>query len=314
MAQRISRRAVVGTAVTAVVAGRPFSAKADPAVATVVSTDQVSIVADPSTPANILATAPLGSSVILPDGLEASDIPDGPVFGQYLRVEYNGTTGFAQDYFLAVDPTHVPYLLQGEEGCQRIALIFNVGVGQPPAEGILDTLRDLEVPATMFVMGWWVEDNPPIFRRMVDEGYVIGSHGYDSIELPTRSDAEVAQDVRDALAAIERVSGQPMTRIFTPYASAIDERTRAIVAQEGQLPVGWEVYTADYQAEATGESVYNRVMEGAHDGAIVELHLDAINSAGSTALALPLFVRDLRAEGYRFVTVPEMMQGCPSAA
>ena len=312
MTPRVSRRTVIGAAVAATATGgRARRAAADPASATVVSTDRLAIVAEPSPDAPTVAEAPLGASIFLPEGSDGG-ATTGPVSGRFSRVEYEGTAGYAQDYFLATDLAQVPYLLQGEEGCQRMALIFNVGVGQPPAEEILDTLRDLEVPATMFVMGWWVEDEPPVFRRMVDEGYVIGSHGYDSIEFPTRSDAEVAADVRAATEAIERVSGQPMARLFTPYASAIDARTRAIVAREGQLPVAWTIYTADYQAEATQQSVYDRVMEGAHDGSLVELHLDAINSAGSTAPALPLIVRDLRAQGFELVTVPELMKPCPA--
>ena len=142
-------------------------------------------------------------------------------------------------------------------------------------------------------------------------GYPIGNHGYDSLELTSCSDEEMADDIRRATAAIEEAIGRPIDRYFTPFASAIDERTRAIVAAEGYLPVAWEVYTADFSPEATEQSVYDRVMEGAHDGAIVELHLDAANSAASTGRALPRVIADLRAQGYRFVTIPEMAHPRP---
>jgi peptidoglycan/xylan/chitin deacetylase (PgdA/CDA1 family) len=46
------------------------------------------------------------------------------------------------------------------------------------------------------------------------------------------------------------------------------------------------------------------------DGAIVELHLDASTSVVSTAVALPWIIGDLRARGYRFVTIPQMTRPC----
>ena len=52
-------------------------------------------------------------------------------------------------------------------------------------------------------------------------------------------------------------------------------------------------------------------MSSVHDGAIVELHLDGPASAESTGLALPRVIRDLRAQGYRFVSIPEMAAPCP---
>ncbi|MDP9365917.1 MAG: polysaccharide deacetylase family protein, partial [Chloroflexota bacterium] len=98
---------------------------------------------------------------------------------------------------------------------------------------------------------------------------------------------------------------------FTPYAAAIDDRVRAVVAAEGYLPVGWTVRSEDWNPEITADAVYQNVVGNVHDGAIVELHLDASTSVFSTAVALPWIVRDLRAAGYTFVTVPEMSAPCP---
>lgn len=313
--------------------GNPASAQmgtGDPAVAvesdpagaasslpgTVVGTPQLEIRSCPEPSCDVVATAPLGASVTLeqeasgvePSDAEASDLA---ATGKFVSVGYQGRAGYAPDLFVTTEPAHVPYLLQGEEGCKRVALIFNVGVGEEPATGILDTLEMERVPATMFVMGWWAAQHPPILQRMVDEGYPIGSHGYDSVELTTRPDDEVADDIERATTAIEHAIGKPVTRYFTPYAAAIDERVRAVVGAAGYLPVAWTVPSADYGADATEESVYERVMSEMHDGGIVELHLDAPASAESTGRALPRLIDDLRAQGYRFVTVPEMARPCP---
>lgn len=294
---------------------------AAPLTATVVGTERLEIRSCPELSCEVIATASLGASVTLgdngatprPEDVDAAAATaDFPATGQFMAVSFEGKTGYVPDLYLAVEPAHVPYLLQGEEGCKRVALIFNVGVGEEPASGILDVLKSEQVPATMFVMGWWADERPPILQRMVDEGYPIGSHGYAPIELTEQSDDAVAHDIEQAAEAIERATGKPPARFFTPYAAAINERVRAVVAAAGYLPVSWTVPAADYGADATEEAVYERVMGNIHDGAIVELHLDGPASAESTGLALPRIISDLRIEGYQFVTIPEMAQPCPT--
>ena len=276
-------------------------AAAAPPTATVVGTDELAILSCPQPGCNVVDRAPLGAAVQIV-GAESE---------LFNEVFYDGKFGFARGLYLATDPSHVPYLVEGEPGCRRVALIFNVGVGFEPATGILDTLESERVPATMFVMGWWAAAHPPILQRMVAEGYIIGSHGNWPQELTELSDDEVAADLANAAEAIEHATGKPPAPYFTPYAAASDDRVRAIVAASGSLPVAWNVPAADYGEDATEDSVYDRVMSEIYDGAIVELHLDGPASAESTGRALPRLIRDLRADGYRFVTIPDMAHPCP---
>ena len=286
---------------------------AAPPSATVVGTAELEIRSCPRTSCAVVAAAPLGASVAFTDQVARDDTSDDPATGQFLPVRYEGKAGYAQDLFLAINPAHAPYLLRGQEGCKRVALIFNIGVGFDPATGILDTLEAKQVPATMFVMGWWADKHPAILKRMVDEGYPIGSHGYDAVELTTRPDEEVASDIQEATSAIEHAAGKPPAPYFTPYAAAIDERVRADVAAAGYLPVAWTVAAEDYGPDATEDAVYDNIMDNIDDGAIVELHLDGPASAESTGRALPRVIDELRDQGYRFVTIPELAQPCPES-
>ncbi|MGI8643726.1 MAG: polysaccharide deacetylase family protein [Thermomicrobiales bacterium] len=280
----------------------PF-ANAAPSTAGVVSTPELGIRECPRPDCETLTTIPLGEKVTV-----TADENDG-----YLPVKHGDDTGWARALYLATDPEHVPFLDKGETGCKRIALIFNIGVGWEPDTGILDTLLQENVPATMFAMGWWADQHPSILNQMAKDGYEIGSHGYDGIELTGRPDAEVTHDIRDATTAIGHATDSTPAPYFTAFAAAMDERVRALVAGEGYLPVEATVLTADWKADATEAMVYDRIMDGAEDGAIVELHLDAPASATSTGRALPRVITDLRADGYRFVSIPEMAEPCVQA-
>lgn len=277
----------------------------DPPNAHVVSTPELAVRACPAQACAVIALAPLGADIAV----------TGAEIDGFVPVTYAGTAGYVQPFFVANDPADPPFFAAGAPGCQRVAFLFNIGVGFPPDASILDTLQAEDVPAAMFVMGWWVDQQPrpAILSRMVDEGYLIGSHGYDAIELTSRSDDEVYDDITHATAAIEEATGRPPAPYFTPYAAAIDDRVRSLVAAQGLLPIAWEVPAADYGPDVTANEVYARVIDTMYDGAIVEFHLDAAASAASTGEALPMIISDLRQQGYRFVSIPDLMQPCTSS-
>ncbi|MBA2519459.1 MAG: polysaccharide deacetylase family protein [Chloroflexia bacterium] len=273
---------------------------AHPAPAVVTGTDQVEIRSCPEPDCEVRGAALLGDAVEI----------TGEAAAGYVPVRFGTVSGFIPAVFVATDAENPPALIAGSAECDQVALIFNIGIGEDPATGILDTLAAKDVPATMFVMGWWAEREPPVLARLVEEGYLIGSHGYAPNELPTLSDAEVLNDLSAAEAAIAEATGRPAAPYFTPYAAAIDSRVRHLVAEQGSLVVGWEVPAADYGADATEASVYARVMDNIDRGAIVEMHLDGPASAESTGRALPRIIDDLRARGYQFVTMPELLEPC----
>lgn len=198
----------------------------------------------------------------------------------------------------------------GAAGCAQVALMFNVGAGFEPSYGILDTLSTYGVSASMFVMGWLAEQNPALVQQMSAGGHPVGSHGYLPPELTARSDDDVVADLLAASGALSWSLGYEPGPWFTPYASASDSRVRSIASSLGLVTVGWSVGSDDWSPDATADSIYNRVVGGAFDGAIVELHLDAQQSINGTAVALPWIIDDLSAQGYRFVTVPQIAAGC----
>ena len=281
--------------------GAPAPALAETgSVATVAGAPAVNIRRCPKPACAVVARARVGDTV------ETT----GAAVDGFVPVRYDGTRGYAFGLYLAGPDDPVTRFDRGPEGCNRIALIFNVGVGYATDTSILDTLERFDVPATVFVMGWWAEENPKLMARMVEQGLVIGNHGEALVEPLLRSDWEIVQDIQVADAKIRGVVGDALGPWFTPYAAGMDDRVRALVAGAGYLPVGWEVPAADFGADATATSVWDRVVPNAYDGAIVEMHLDGPASAASTGTALPWVIDALSERGYEFVTIPELTMPC----
>lgn len=253
----------------------------------------------PELSCEMTASAPLGSELTLL----------GDTVNDFSLVRWNHHQGWAYDLFL-FGSGEDRFLQYGAHGCNRVAIIFNAGIGEAPSAEILTTLIETGTPATLFAMGWWAEAYPDYLRAMSNAGVVIGSHGDTQTFLTGASDAAIQAEVRNSADRIAAVIGQPPERYFTPYASDSDERVRRIIANEGFLPVGWSVSAGDYHRDDTEQGVYDRVMASVADGSIVELHLDGPATDQSTALALPRIIADLEAQGYDLVTIPEIILPC----
>jgi peptidoglycan/xylan/chitin deacetylase (PgdA/CDA1 family) len=237
----------------------------------------------------------------------------GPAEDGFLPVEWKGETGWAWHLYVATDSTGTPFLEAGTPGCNRVAFIFDVGIGEKLQIQALLWLREHNIPATIFPMGWWATDFPDDLRTIAMLGFPIGTHGDVRLNLTGFSDEDIATDLNDSATHIRQVIGTDPVPYFTPYAADADDRVYSVVAQQGYLPVAWDVPADDWDKGITAEYVYDRVVPNVEDGSIVEFHLDGPSSAQSTAVAIPRIVTDLQARGFTFVSIPDMAQPCGAA-
>lgn len=272
----------------------------EPHVSAIVGAQHVNLRGCPRLDCDVQSELALGEQVTI-----TGDTVDG-----FVPVDSDYGDGWVWHLYVTTPAGETPELREGQPGCNRVAIIFNIGIGGEVRLPVLEYLKTEQVPATLFPMGWWAEEHPDALKRMADLGFAIASHGDIQGELTLRDDDEVSTDVRASFATIGRVIGAEPEPYFTPYAAAIDERVRRLVAEQGYLPVGWEVPAADYGDGITSTDVYERVVPNIYDGAIVEFHLDGPATAQSTEVALPTIIEELQAQGYQFVTVSEMARPC----
>lgn len=269
-------------------------------VGIVVSTTAINIRECPRSDCASLDSVPLGGT------LEVL----GPPQDGFLPVKSGKSQGWAYSLFIASSYTGTPVLAQGAPGCKRVALVFNVGIGDPIAWSIVDTLNASQIKATMLIEGWWAEYYPAWVQEFGSFGYTIGTHGKDDLTLDNRTTEDVMDAILTATDQINTALGRASDTIFSPANADTDPRVLSMIAFAGYLPVIWGVSAGDASADATPEQVTSNVLDNIYDGAIVELHLDAPNSAGSTAVALPNIISTLQDDGYTFVSIPEMAQPC----
>jgi peptidoglycan-N-acetylglucosamine deacetylase len=195
----------------------------------------------------------------------------------------------------------------------RVALTFDVEHTDRPStaggtDRLLDVLEAADVTATLFVQGRWAEANPLTAGRIGSSGHLIGSHSHYHVRMPLLTDAGIAEDLRDAEAAIREATGAETRPWFRcPFgAGADDARVLAGIQAAGYRDVGWDVDGEDWRVGREAASLETDIVTGAiahGDGAIVLLH----GWPDPTSVALPGIVARLRDAGASFVRVDELL-------
>jgi peptidoglycan/xylan/chitin deacetylase (PgdA/CDA1 family) len=190
-----------------------------------------------------------------------------------------------------------------------VALTVDLGGDDAGLTPILATLAREGVRATFFVTGSWVRSHPDGLRRIVDGGHEVGNHTDTHPDLTQLSGTRVRAEIQSAEDEVVRVSGHDPRPLFRFPFGARDERTIDIVRTQGYCAYRWTVDTLGWQGTGAGRTaatVHDRVLASLRPGEIVLMHGGANPDDGSTldADALPSIIRDVRARGYGFTTLP----------
>jgi peptidoglycan/xylan/chitin deacetylase (PgdA/CDA1 family) len=201
-----------------------------------------------------------------------------------------------------------PLVSSGGRRGRLIALTFDDGPG-PYTWPIVRELRRLHVPATFFEVGRMMSEYPGAVR-LVRQWFPVGDHTLSHAPLGLLGWRRQRDEI-DAQAARLEDFGASRPRLFRPPYASFDAATLRLLRSERMLMVLWSVDSRDYTLPGARQIVRN-VVGAARPGAIVLMH-DAGGPRAQTAAALPAIVRRLRARGYRFATVPQLLALAPPA-
>jgi peptidoglycan/xylan/chitin deacetylase (PgdA/CDA1 family) len=190
----------------------------------------------------------------------------------------------------------------GPRDGRAVALTFDDGPAALTA-ALLDVLARGGGRATFNVLGERVAGREGLLRRTLAEGHELGSHAYRHERLAGRPYEAWRQLRRTNRALLEATGVRPRT-FRPPYGSA-SPGVVAVAALAGLVTVGWDVNPRDYR-EPTAEQIEERVMTLVRPGSIVLLHDDR-RALDATVTATERLVARLGAEGYRLVTVSELL-------
>jgi peptidoglycan/xylan/chitin deacetylase (PgdA/CDA1 family) len=197
----------------------------------------------------------------------------------------------------------MPYATNGARTQRVVALTFDDGPW-PDTPEFLSILERNQVHATFFQIGRQVSTlGRVVDRRMLADGDFIGDHTWDHADV-AGAGAHAAWEIRSTRAAIAAVSG------FTPclFRAPGGAVSSALIAEAHAMSfttIGWDVDPQDWRRPGTPAILAN-VLGNVRNGSIVLQH-DGGGDRSQTLAALPTEIRVLRARGYRFVTIPQLL-------
>ena len=191
---------------------------------------------------------------------------------------------------------------EGPSRGREVAFGFDDGPA-PDTPAFVTMLEQSHVQATFFMIGRQVgTEYRSMLLRELRDGDVLGDHTFSHPDL-TRSD-EVRTQLLSTIGAIRAVSGYTPC-VFRPPYGDYDSSVLSTARSLGLSTVLWNVDPADYTQPGTA-AIEQRVLAQVRPGSIVISH-DGGGPRGQTLAAYPGIIRQLRARGYRIVTVLQML-------
>lgn len=218
-------------------------------------------------------------------------------------------------YFVPSSQVFGKVYYEGNSSERVVALTFDDGPNEPYTSQILDILDGHGIDATFFAIGQNVILYPDVARRMVADGHIVGNHSYSH----KANHAVTSQGCRDlamAQTAIRDTVGLEPHLYRPPHGKASPWELEC-VEKANLVEVTWSVASRDQyvsSAKVFAKNILNEVEPGKiillHDG-YGTLHDCNLADKSLTVEALPFIIEHLQAQGYRFVTVNELL-GVPA--
>ena len=195
-------------------------------------------------------------------------------------------------------------------GTRQLALTYDDGPNDPHTFRLLEVLARHNVRATFFLIGRYVNRRPDIARELVRGGHVVGNHTWSHPNLIFASPLQTRLQLQDCEQALTDAVGEH-SRLFRPPFGGRRPNTLKIARALGVEPVMWNVTGWDWKGKPA-EYVERRVSRQIRGGDVILLHDGNHEAFGAdrsqTVVATDRLIARYKAEGYEFVTVPEMME------
>ncbi len=194
-------------------------------------------------------------------------------------------------------------IYMGSNDKKYISLTFDSGYEAGYTEKILEVLKQNEVPATFFLTAHYINTQPELVKRMIDEGHTIGNHTVNHKSMPEIDNETIKKEVMDLHTAVYEKFGYEMKYIRPPKGE-YSERTIAYTNTLGYKTVMWSFAYDDWDENKQGREEYGKkkVLDNLHNGEIMLLH----GTSKDNSNILDECIKEIKKQGYEFKNLDEM--------
>lgn len=207
------------------------------------------------------------------------------------------------------------YYNANSNGEKVIALTFDDGPWDGSTEQILDILKENGAKATFYTIGEQISSHADQIARMASEGHEIATHTWDhaagsgkGVSLNLMSTAERKEEVQKGMDAIKNAANKDASVYFRAPGGNFNDSVANDLRDMVQGEIGWNIDTEDWRRPGA-DTIASRI-KSAGPGEVILMH-DGGGDRSQTVAALREALPYLKSQGYKFVTISELIEAYP---
>ena len=190
----------------------------------------------------------------------------------------------------------------GNNEDKNIYLTFDLGYEAGYTSKILDTLKEKNVQGAFFITAHYLNTEPELVKRMIDEGHIVGNHTVNHKSMPDLSDDEINSELMKLNQSLYKKFGYEM-KYMRPPKGEFSERTLSITESLGFKTVMWSFAYVDWNEDSqpNQDEALNRILSNLHNGEIMLLH--ATSKTNSEIMGQ--IIEGTQNQGFQFKSLDE---------
>lgn len=181
---------------------------------------------------------------------------------------------------------------------RRTALTFDDGPHPVYTEQMLEVLEEAQVPATFFLLGQNIEGHEELVKEIAEKGHLIGNHTFHHVQITGLPKEKACEEIEETSQLIEELTGKGTEYVRPPFGTW----NEGLESSLDLIPVMWTIDTLDWTTQNV-DSIVEHVVKNVGENDIILMH----DSYKSTVQATERIISLLKAEGFEFVTVDEVL-------
>ncbi len=157
---------------------------------------------------------------------------------------------------------------------KEIFLTFDAGFENGNTPAILDALKNQNVKATFFLVGNYLETEPDLVKRMIEEGHIVGNHSYTHPDMTQKDEDGFVAELTQLETLYEEITGKKLDAFYRPPQGKYNETTLQYAKELGYQTIFWSLAYVDWYEDdqPSHEEAFEKLLGRIHPGAIVLLH------------------------------------------
>lgn len=184
---------------------------------------------------------------------------------------------------------------------KKISISFDCAWGVDYTDSLLDIMAEYDVKCTFFMVEFWAEKYPEYVKKINDAGHEIGTHSATHPHMSKLDRTAMISELTTSMQAISSVTGKNVELFRAPFGE-YNDLLLDTAKELGLYTIQWDVDSLDWK-DLSASEIINRVVKRVDSGSIVLFH----NQGKHTAKALPSIIKQLKAKGYEFVPIGELI-------